>query len=74
MLAIMTTGLQKVVALDRAARRPRLAPRAGWLRGLLHGFHGRVHRFARRTPTARTPTARDLHDAAVLRGVFPPRV
>jgi hypothetical protein len=70
----MTTGLQKVVAVDRVAREPALAPRVGRLHELLRRFRGRVHLLTRRTARRPAPRARDVHDTAVLRGVFPPRV
>ena len=75
MLAIMTTGLQKVIPLERPVR-----PRAVQLRERrrtrewFHGFMARLRLVPRQIATARAPTARDVHDAAVMRGVFPPRV
>jgi hypothetical protein len=71
----MTTGLQKVIPLERPARQ--LEPQVLWdarLRGWFHGFVARLRTLPREIAAARAPSARDVHDAAVMRGVFPPRV
>jgi hypothetical protein len=75
MLVIMTTGLQKVIPLERPAPRlERPVLRDTRLRGWLHGFAARLRLLPREIAAARAPSARDVHDAAVMRGVFPPRI
>jgi hypothetical protein len=75
MLFIMTTGLQKVIPLERAVRRPAVQLRdERRTRGRFHRFVARLRLVPRQIATAHAPTARDVHDAAVMRGVFPPRV
>jgi hypothetical protein len=75
MLVNMTTGLQKVIPLEPAVRRPAVQLREERLtRGWFRVFVARLRLVPRQIATARAPTARDVHDAAVMRGVFPPRV
>jgi hypothetical protein len=71
----MTTGLQKVTPFDRRLRAPRsavLRPVAlrHWFSGRMARLRGAVHGIG----SAAGPSARDVHDAAVMRGVFPPRI
>jgi hypothetical protein len=75
MLVIMTTGLQKVIPLERPVQGRAVQLREERLtRGWFRAFMTRLRLVPRRIATARAPTARDVHDAAVMRGVFPPRV
>jgi hypothetical protein len=83
MMLVMTTGLQRAeIRHHRLATREPVTRLAGALR--LIGVRLRAasprastarpaHDIRRGVRATRSTTARDLHDAAVLGGVFPPR-